>query len=148
MMICPACDHALTAMRVGGLTVDVCQGGCGGIWFDAFELRQVDEPHEAAGEPLLGVARDATIHVDPARKRDCPRCFRVKLKRRFFSPRRQVEVDECPGCGGIWLDAGELGKIREEKAQAGAEEKIRQPYLTPEVIRQIYRAKLAIQGGA
>jgi Zn-finger nucleic acid-binding protein len=25
-----------------------------------------------------------------------------------------VEIDECGGCGGIWLDAGELAKIREE----------------------------------
>jgi Zn-finger nucleic acid-binding protein len=23
-----------------------------------------------------------------------------------------VTVDECPGCGGFWLDAGELGLIR------------------------------------
>jgi Zn-finger nucleic acid-binding protein len=24
-----------------------------------------------------------------------------------------VMVDECPGCGGFWLDAGELGLIRQ-----------------------------------
>lgn len=23
-----------------------------------------------------------------------------------------MTVDECPGCGGFWLDAGELGRIR------------------------------------
>jgi Zn-finger nucleic acid-binding protein len=32
--------------------------------------------------------------------------------RHFFSVKKEVQVDECPGCGGIWLDAGELGKIR------------------------------------
>jgi len=26
--------------------VDVCQNGCGGIWFDNFELEKVDEKHE------------------------------------------------------------------------------------------------------
>jgi len=26
----------------------------------------------------------------------------------------EVEVDVCPDCGGIYLDAGELGKILEE----------------------------------
>ena len=34
--------------------------------------------------------------------------------RHFYSPQRRVEVDECPNCGGVWLDAGELASIREE----------------------------------
>ena len=38
-----------------------------------------------------------------------------------------TEVDECPGCGGFWLDAGELSKIRdlfetEEERHKAAEE--------------------------
>jgi uncharacterized protein len=37
-MKCPACFNELTQLQVGSLVVDVCQGGCGGIWFDAFEL--------------------------------------------------------------------------------------------------------------
>ena len=48
-MKCPACFNQLTEMQVGSLVVDVCDGGCGGIWFDAFELQQVDEEDEAAG---------------------------------------------------------------------------------------------------
>jgi Zn-finger nucleic acid-binding protein len=28
--------------------------------------------------------------------------------------RKKVEVDECPGCGGYWLDLGELRAIRSE----------------------------------
>jgi Zn-finger nucleic acid-binding protein len=34
------------------------------------------------------------------------------MMRRYFSPRTQIEIDECPGCGGIWLDAEELEGIR------------------------------------
>jgi len=30
-----------------------------------------------------------------------------------FSPLKVVEIDECPGCAGIWLDSGELAKIHE-----------------------------------
>ena len=26
----------------------------------------------------------------------------------------QVEIDQCPKCGGIWLDAGEFSRIYEE----------------------------------
>jgi hypothetical protein len=49
------------------------------------------------------------------------------MMRHFFSPKRQVEVDECPGCGGVWLDAGELGRIRgmyktEQERRRAAEE--------------------------
>ena len=30
------------------------------------------------------------------------------MMRHFFSVKRQVEVDECPGCGGFRLDAGKM----------------------------------------
>jgi len=50
---CPACFNELTKKQVGSVEVDVCQGGCGGIWFDAFELQRVDEEEERAGEHLL-----------------------------------------------------------------------------------------------
>jgi hypothetical protein len=36
------------------------------------------------------------------------------MMRRFSSARREVAVDECPGCGGFWLDQGELLRIRTE----------------------------------
>jgi len=32
----------------------------------------------------------------------------------FMSTKAEVEVDECPECGGFWLDAGELRQIREQ----------------------------------
>jgi len=34
------------------------------------------------------------------------------MMRHFFSVKKNVEVDECGGCAGIWLDAGELRQIR------------------------------------
>ena len=36
-MKCPACFNQVTEMQVGSLVVDVCDGGCGGIWFDVFD---------------------------------------------------------------------------------------------------------------
>jgi Zn-finger nucleic acid-binding protein len=139
---CPACFNALTSVQVGTVNVDVCRA-CGGIWFDAFELQRVDEEHETAGDWLLQVEREPRIQVDTQRKRECPRCEGVKLKRRFYSPRRQVEIDECPGCGGYWLDAGELEKIREETETARQEALARQPVVTPKVIRYLYQMRTA-----
>jgi hypothetical protein len=140
-MKCPACANELTPLRVSNLTVDVCQGGCGGIWFDAFELRKVDEEFETAGNPLLHLRRDERLIVDQSRKRECPRCAGVKLHRHFFSAQRRVEVDECPGCGGCWLDAGELALIRAEKSQSAAADPAGQTSISIEVIRYVYRLR-------
>jgi Zn-finger nucleic acid-binding protein len=142
-MDCPACDHQLTAIQVGALKVDVCQGGCGGIWFDAFELQRVDDENEAAGQPLLHIKRDAGVRVEPARKRNCPRCPEIRLRRHLFSPKSRVEVDECPNCGGYWLDDGELVKIREERTHAAQTENAASATVSAEFIRYMYRVRTA-----
>jgi len=140
-MKCPACDHELSGIQVGAVAVDVCQGGCGGIWFDAFELKKVDEQHEAAGEHLTQIQRDPDIRVDLTRKRDCPRCVGIKLKRHLFNRTSQVEVDHCPNCAGYWLDAGELAKIREEQ-HPDRVAAMRPQQLSMEVIRYMYRVRI------
>lgn len=37
----------------------------------------------------------------------CPKCGE-SLKVRSF---QKIEIDQCNGCGGIWLDAGELDQV-------------------------------------
>ena len=61
-----------------------------------------------------------------------------------FSAKRRVEVDECPGCGGCWLDAGELEKIREELDETTLEKETRiaeQTQISAPVLRYIYRMR-------
>jgi uncharacterized protein len=140
-MKCPACFNELSETHVGKLVVDVCQGGCGGIWFDAFELPHVDEALEAAGEGLLHIQRDEGLVVDSSRKRECPRCPEIKLHRHFFSAKRKIEVDQCPNCGGYWLDAGELASIRAESTQHSLTEATAKSAISPEVIRYLYRLR-------
>jgi Zn-finger nucleic acid-binding protein len=114
-MNCPACSHELTTRTAGDVTVDVCAGGCGGIWFDHFELRKLDEQSETAGESLLDIPRDPDVHVDSEKRYICPHdTDDVVLMRHFWSVKRAVTIDECPECGGVFLDAGELGRIRDE----------------------------------
>ena len=124
-MNCPACGGELSSNEAAGIEVDVC-ASCGGIWFDPFELMKVDEPHESAGEALLDVAGDHRVAVDHENPRQCPRDG-AQLARHFFSVKKQAEVDECPECGGVWLDVGELATIRtqfasEEERKRAAEE--------------------------
>ena len=113
-MKCPACGRELQKMEVGDLVVDVCRNGCGGTWFDNFELEKVDEPLETAGEALLDIERDENVKVDYSQIRTCPKCRDIKMHKHFASVEKKVEIDECPGCGGFWLDFGELGKIRRQ----------------------------------
>ena len=111
-MNCPACGRSMKKVKVTDVTVDVCDGGCGGLWFDQFELRKFDEPHEEGGEPLLLVERNPSVSVDRTEKLRCPKCPDSVMMRHFFSSKRQVEVDECPTCAAFWLDVGELAQIR------------------------------------
>ncbi len=112
-MKCPACGNQLQQVAAGDVTVDVCKGGCGGIWFDNFELKKFDEPHEEAGQALLEIELAPNVSVDHSKRLNCPKCDGVVMMRHFFSVKKQVEVDECPNCAGFWLDAGELRAIRE-----------------------------------
>ena len=43
----------------------------------------------------------------------CPNCNSTLL----IADKKNVEIDYCPDCRGIWLDRGELEKIIEGSAQ-------------------------------
>jgi Zn-finger nucleic acid-binding protein len=112
-MRCPACHAELTPTTLAGVTLDACQGGCAGIWFDRGELK-FDPPAELLGQWLDDLAGSRTVRVDPTQRRHCPRCPDSVLMRHFSSAARTVTIDECPTCAGIWLDSGELERIRSE----------------------------------
>ncbi len=38
-MNCPVCANTLSDIQAGNIRVDVCKDGCGGTWFDWFELQ-------------------------------------------------------------------------------------------------------------
>ena len=73
-MQCPACNRGLTERTVGGITVDICQSGCSGIWFDWLELKKFDEPHEEAGTELLDLERNPAVSIDRSKRLSCPKC--------------------------------------------------------------------------
>lgn len=129
-MKCPACKSQTEEMSVDNIKVDVCRKGCGGIWFDRFELERVDETHESAGERLLELDIDAGVVVDHSVRRRCPKCQDVIMMRHFFSIKREIEVDECPSCAGIWVDRGELLKMRKQFATQEDRDKAAERFFT------------------
>lgn len=113
-MKCPACARTLKAVTCGDIEVDVCEGGCAGVWFDHNELLKFDEPHEFAVPEILNAMRDPRFVFEAKRVKNCPKCPGEVLGRQFFDIQNKVEVDVCWNCGGVWLDTGELKSIRSQ----------------------------------
>ena len=111
-MICPACKHPLSLIEKGGIKLDTCHGGCGGIWFDANELEAITGDPAGGREPLFAIPRKANAILIPTGERICPRCEAVRLEAREIGGPIRVVIDTCPACKGVWLDAGELAALQ------------------------------------
>lgn len=127
-MLCPACRQNLTGITVSGIKVDVCQAGCRGVWLDNYELEKMDEQHESAGEALLEHVASVDSVVDKSTKHKCPRCDDAIMRRFFYSVRKEIEIDDCPACGGTWLDTNELARIRAEHTTQADRQKAASEY--------------------
>ena len=110
-MKCPACKGALRQKGAGGMSLDICYGGCGGIWFDPTELQWITAH---AANSLHTIWQVPVTNPKLTEPRICPRCPGQVLARKWFSDLRRVEIDQCPACGGVWLDAGEFSRVYEE----------------------------------
>jgi Zn-finger nucleic acid-binding protein len=115
-MQCPVCHSDLSPATLRGITIDGCAGGCGGVWFDNFELKKFLQQPEAVGEIIARFRPREGGFFDYTRRRQCPRCGDVVMMRHYYTPSRRTEVDTCPGCNGVWLDGQELGRIQSEVA--------------------------------
>ncbi|HEY9852334.1 MAG TPA: zf-TFIIB domain-containing protein [Leptolyngbyaceae cyanobacterium] len=134
-MRCPACHNNLNQLLVGDVIIDACEDGCGGIWCDRFEIKKLNQLGDSEIEELLNLAKNKKIEVVQNKKRHCPKCKNIVMQRHFFSVKKQVLVDECPKCGGYWLDAGELENIRQEFSSDKAKEVAADEYFS-EVFKQ------------
>jgi uncharacterized C2H2 Zn-finger protein len=71
---------------------------------------------EYFGKQNLEIIHEMRVKLDAERRKaerkahhnKCPRCG-ADLKEQHAE---QVRIDECPECGGIWLDKGELDQLQ------------------------------------
>lgn len=112
-LICPSCGSILSKIMLSDIVIDVCQGGCAGIWFNKNEITKFDEKNEKDGEVLMKLKKNPDIKIDQNKNKLCPTC-NIKLTKHFFGTQQEIEIDECEKCGGLWLDSGELAAIRGE----------------------------------
>ncbi len=111
-MKCPRTGANMKEVEINKVKVDISEG-CGGVWFDNLEFEKFDEARESAGDKLVDLmASYKKEGIDLSKRVNCPRCPDTVLMRHFESPLRKIQIDQCPSCGGIWLDAGELADYR------------------------------------
>jgi Zn-finger nucleic acid-binding protein len=114
---CPRSSTPLAHLQIGGVSTDVCED-CGGLWLDRLELSRFERPESAFGDALVAhLSQFPTAIFDRSIRLQCPRHPEVVMLRRAFSRAIPVEIDECPECGGLWLDADELAQIRNDPSR-------------------------------
>jgi len=112
-MDCPRTGKPLKAVKVGGIEVDISEG-CGGVWFDNHELKKFTPTSSALGKVLAEHLKSFhKLLIDDDKRLNCPKDTDVVMMRRYFSAKQQIEIDECPACGGVWLDSEELDSIHD-----------------------------------
>jgi Zn-finger nucleic acid-binding protein len=101
LIACPKCRQSMFRGRHAGTEVDLCSG-CHGVWLDRSELAAITGKPVDLPESQPGTTTTFT----------CPRCS-GPLRERPYGGRSDILIECCSGCGGIYLDRGELLVIKE-----------------------------------
>ena len=111
-MQCPRTATVLKKINVGNVPVYISEA-CGGVLLENYSLEKFECGKGKRGEALTKHLSQFHAELMNIKERvNCPLCENTVMLRRFYSPLHIVEIDECPGCGAIWLDTGELAKLQ------------------------------------
>lgn len=106
-----------------GVEMAQCRS-CGGVWLDAGELTQIRNAARSQGgvDPADAVQAAALRALSGGRTQrsetpSCPGCGEEMVEE-DLGYGSFVRVDVCPGCGGAWLDPGELEAVEAHFAAA------------------------------
>lgn len=105
---CPECGGGMDTGQHGGVSFEMC-GKCHSVWLDRGELSTI------LGDTADEFTTPGPDHVPFESMLKCPSCGRLLASRRFDAA-GGTRIDQCFGCGGIYLESGELAALQ---AQAG-----------------------------
>jgi Zn-finger nucleic acid-binding protein len=115
-MKCPRDGAELAKVKVTGIELEKCHH-CDGLWFDAGELdrvRKLDRTEiEEQIEKQYGNPVAKSGEVEGYMR--CPRCVDGRLQQITYTFEKQVKIDRCEHCLGVWVDDRELDAILGEK---------------------------------
>jgi len=103
--LCPECDLELREFRLGSVDLDFCEE-CHGLWFDREELLRTSQGVHLGTKEIPPMFHKPVKEII-SRERPCVEC-RISME---IIDYEGVEVDICPTCKGIWLDAQELPQL-------------------------------------
>ena len=110
---CPICeDRSLHEITFRGVQIDVCPV-CSGAWFDLGEIEQVVNATRTEARDGVFEATPADVPTPPPRQRayvKCPECGTIMNISNWERP-SGILVDACRQ-HGVWLDGGEIARIR------------------------------------
>ncbi len=115
---CPRCNASLKVYAGKGDKYEICPE-CGGMWLDKVKFHLATRKYDVfkrddyKSEYRKGTFKDSGGYIP------CVRCGRL-MNRKNFGRISGVIIDKC-GRHGVWLDGGELEKIRHFIADGGLE---------------------------
>ncbi|MGH9786870.1 MAG: zf-TFIIB domain-containing protein [Terriglobia bacterium] len=74
-----------------------------------FAKQEIQRRLQAEAKKAQALAEDEKKRLRDLHHLHCPKCG-TKLQEAVM---KEITVDICPGCHGIWLDAGEMEKLAE-----------------------------------
>lgn len=109
-MNCPKCKGPMACLSHDGMQIDRCTK-CGALWFDMLDREQL--------QLLPGTAPAAATDEEELRAHNevsdvkCPICGDPMVKM-VDEDEPHVWYELCPGCDGVFFDAGEYEGFRNE----------------------------------
>jgi len=115
---CPRCGVPLRPELKNNIEIDICPQ-CGGLWLDQGEFHLVTAESTVYREEKLEEEYIRPVLPDTIEYIPCVRCGKLMV-RKNYARISGVIIDEC-GRHGIWLDSGEMEKIRHFILDGGLE---------------------------
>ena len=113
---CPKCGGTLEAIMYEGIEVDRCCQ-CKGIWFDSSEAENLKK---LKGSEKIDIGNLNTENPTETETLDtnipCPHC-NISMIKMFDLDKHPIWYETCPQCQGIWFDAGEFKKFKDNFSQ-------------------------------
>jgi uncharacterized protein len=129
-MLCPNCQKQLKEIKGKshyGATIKLNQcENCGGIWFDDWELFELEEKEVKELEEIEA-EKFRESYVDDKKGKMCPVCITPLKRVRDIGIPSAITMEDCQNCGGIWMNHGgttEYKEYQEKKIEDSKKPKV------------------------
>jgi len=140
--LCPRCHVHLKGHFLEDASVEFCPK-CGGMWISREDftrsIKRTPPPDLPKEEPP-----DAEKPIWAESPLACPRCG-GNMAKAVYDYSSGIKVDRCDRCRGIWLDRGELGRLRAYTQRKIPEEQLLMARLQAETVKRRLEAKYFAQ---